>query len=137
MKRSQGFYQKRKRLASLKYNDLEYRATVADVREWFDVLNEQIFGDKLTPIRKIKFFKFDDDIDVYAFYHYFYKCKDKKPYMSFQRMFDCEKEFVEILAHEMIHHFQFLYDEPISHGSSFMIWRDNFNLKGLELYKVA
>ena len=44
--------------------------------------------------------------------------------------------FVEVLAHEMVHHYQYIYNEEVGHGSSFLKWRDKFNKKGLNLVKV-
>ena len=49
------------------------------------------------------------------------------------KVYKCEKLFVEVLAHEMIHHFQNLNDEPLGHGPTFWAWRDNFKLRGLTL----
>lgn len=135
MKRSPDFYKNRKRLRTLTNDGEEYRVTIDKAWEWFNILNEQIFGNLLEPVDKITISN-HKGCDVYALYHYWDK-KEESSWMSFERKFENEKLFVEILGHEMIHHFQHLYDEPLGHGPSFTAWRDNFNLKGLRLYKAS
>ena len=134
MKRLKDYYQNRRRLKELKHDGIKFRTTKKKAREWFDILNEQIFGSLLKPVDKIYTTKFKDD-HVYAFYHY-YDNKDLPTEIELDTKFKDEKMFVEILAHEMIHHFQHLHDEPLGHGPSFAAWSDNFKLKGLNLYKA-
>jgi SprT-like family len=135
MKRSPAYYQNRKRLKELDDNT-EYRVNTDIAWEWFHILNEQIFGNLLKPVEKIFISKHKGYGDVYALYYYNHKIRKQPSKISFQKKFKSEKVFVEILAHEMIHHFQYSYDEPVGHGPSFVAWRDNFTLKGLKLYKV-
>lgn len=134
MKCSKTYYQNRKLLKELEYDNVKFKPTVEDIKEWFVVLNEQIFGNKLGDFTDIKvkrlhnthaFFNYDDDKTV------------RDTSLEMNNMFSSKKLFVEILAHEMIHHFQHSYNEPLGHGPSFWAWRDNFKLKGLILYKVA
>jgi predicted SprT family Zn-dependent metalloprotease len=70
-------------------------------------------------------------------FHYFTRKDNKPTKLSMDKIFYNEKVFVEILAHEMIHLFQYQFHEPLGHGPSFWLWRDNFKLKGLTLYKAA
>ena len=45
--------------------------------------------------------------------------------------------FVEVLAHELIHHYQFMNDITLSHHSeSFTMWKEKFNRKGLSLRRA-
>ena len=136
MKRSPEYYNNRRRLKSLEYTDKRYRTTVESAWEWFHILNEQIFGGLLEPVEKISISDHKKYGDVYALYHYDDKDRKQPAKISLCKTFDDEKTFVEILAHEMIHHFQYSYDEPLGHGPSFLAWRVNFNLKGINLYKV-
>jgi hypothetical protein len=138
MKRSQNYYHNRKKLKSLEYNNVVYKPTRESAWEWFNILNEQIFSNKLTPVDDITISNHKGD-DVYAYYYYYTKDDPKhgETSISLLRKFKNEKFFVEILIHEMIHHFQHLYDEPSGHGPSFLAWRDNLKLRGLKLYKVA
>jgi hypothetical protein len=135
MRPSQDYYRNRRKLKRLTHDSIEYRPTVGDVTKWFNILNEQIFGSKLAPITKIRLIRHKG---YHAFYYY-YPRKDPNfghTRMSFTKRFKSKKMFVEILAHEMIHHFQHLHNEPIGHGPSFTAWGDNFKTRGLKLYRV-
>lgn len=139
MKRSPDYYHNRKLLRELKYDDTKFRPKQEDIETWFIILNEQIFGNKLKPFNKIRVKRLHR---THAFFNYWSKAdlKQGKPNevsLEMHCVFDSKKLFVEILAHEMIHHFQHSYNEPLGHGPSFTVWRDNFKLKGLTLYKVA
>ena len=137
MKRSLDYYNNRRRLKELKSDNVKYRVTAESASEWFNILNEQIFGNLLEPVSKI-YISNHKGCDVYAFYYYYTKNDPKhgETSMSFLKTFKDEKFFVEILVHEMVHHFQHLYDEPAGHGPSFIAWQDNLKLKGLRLYRV-
>ena len=54
MKRSQAYYRNRKLLKELMYDETKYRPTVSDIEEWFVILNEQIFGNKLPQFNEIR-----------------------------------------------------------------------------------
>lgn len=136
MKRSKVYYQNRKRLKNLEYDDMTYKPTVESAWEWFHILNEQIFGNLLEPVEKITLSNHKNYGDVYALYHYDDKEKKIPTKISLCKTFESERMFVEILAHEMIHHFQYSFNEPVGHGPSFLLWRDNFKVKGIKLYKA-
>lgn len=133
MKRSKGCYQKRSLCEQLEYDDIKFRPKIKDIEQWFDILNEELFDCKLPPIDKIHIMK---DYQ----HHALYRCKkqngDARTRLTMDVSFKDKKTFVEVLAHEMIHHFQFHFDEPLGHGPSFWAWKDNFLLKGLKLKKV-
>lgn len=129
------YYHNRRLLMELKPEEKKFRPKVKDIEEWFSILNQQIFGNKLDPIRK---FQVKHDDELHAYYGYYKKSHKKygKTRIVMDNKFSSKKKFVEILAHEMIHHFQAQYDEPVGHGPTFEAWRDNFKLKGLNLYRV-
>ena len=133
--RSPTYYHNRRRLKNLDCSK-KYKVNIETAWEWFHILNEQIFGSLLEPVEKIFISKHKGYGDVYALYYYNRLRRNVPAKMSFSKSYKNERQFVEILAHEMIHHFQYSYDEPIGHGPSFVAWRDNFKLKGLNLYKV-
>lgn len=116
-------------------NHVAFKATVDDIKFWFDVLNEQIFENKLTPIDKIYIRSHEN---FHAIYEYFQKKHPQYPKTGLRmcKNYRNEKLFVEILAHEMVHHYQFLYKERPGHGKSFNKWKPKFNEKGLRLLKV-
>lgn len=135
MSRSLDYYHNRKLLRELKEDKSKFRPTVLDIEVWFTILNEQIFGNKLKRVKK---FQIKHDDELHAYYGYYDKNHKKhgKTRIVMDNKFSSKKRFVEILAHEMIHHFQAEYDEPVGHGPTFTAWRENFKLKGLNLYKV-
>lgn len=137
MKRSLDYYNNKNRLKQLSYDSGRYRVDVESAWEWFHILNEQIFGNLLEPVDKMFISRHKGYGDVYALYYYDDKTRGEPAKISFCKTFDSEKKFVEILAHEMVHHFQYSYNEPLGHGPTFMAWRDNFKLKGLNLYRVS
>lgn len=116
-------------------NEVAYTATITDIKFWFDVLNEQIFENKLTPIDKIYI---RSHSDFHAVYQYYKKTHPEYPKTSLRmgKVYRNEKLFVEILGHEMVHHYQFLFRERPGHGKSFKKWVECFNKKGLRLMKV-
>lgn len=112
----------------------EYETTIEDCQKWFNILNRELFNESLPPV---------DEIDIrwrrraYAWYDY----DESKPGYGTARLlmnkrYKSKQFFVEVLAHEMIHHYQYIYNEEMGHGSSFMKWRDKFNKKGLSLSKA-
>ena len=113
--------------------EFEYETTLKDCQRWFKILNREVFNNTLYNV---------DEIDIrwrrgtHAYYEY--HIDDKKPEYQYtklcmNRKYKSMKFFVEVLAHEMVHHYQFLHCEPMGHGSSFMRWRNMFNKKGLKL----
>lgn len=134
MKRSQDSYKYHKMLRSLKNEEGKFRPTVDDMHMWFDILNQSIFGNKLNPFNEMSIGK---PRKAHALFLYHPGEKEKGNHLKMCMVFESKKLFVEILAHEMVHLFQHQYDEPLGHGPSFWVWRDNFKLKGLTLHKVA
>lgn len=59
--------------------------------------------------------------------------------LSITNRFPTERVFVEVLAHEMVHLYQFLHSTPrfsfdaVSHGKSFHAWKPTFEKCGLKL----
>lgn len=111
-----------------------YHPTVEDCQEWFDILNEELFDNKLSPVHEI-------DIRwrrlAYAYYRYVYddaKPGKEKLSLLMNKRYSSKKFFVEILAHELVHHYQFLYhDKRVNHGPTFMRWHKKLKAKGLKL----
>ena len=132
MKRSQTYYNNRRRIRELRYDKIKFRPSVSDIEEWFIILNQQIFDDKLKIFTEIHIGK---PKQVYALFYYWPSKNDseKENRLHITQVFTSKRFFVEILGHEMIHLFQYQYNEPIGHGASFKVWYDNFNLKGLNL----
>lgn len=117
-------------------DDCLYETTKEDCVLWFNILNKEVFGNKLSPV---------DEIDirwrrgVYAFYECITDTEDSsfvRSKLCMNRKYKSKKFFVEVLSHELVHHYQALHCEPMGHGASFMTWREKFNRRGLNLVKV-
>jgi predicted SprT family Zn-dependent metalloprotease len=107
-----------------------YETTIEDCQEWFKVLNRELFENNLPQINEI-------DIrwrrGAYAYYDYDERRSNGTCKLLMSKRYKSKKFFIEILAHEMVHHYQYINNEGIGHGSSFLKWRDKFNKKGLNL----
>lgn len=116
--------------------DNVYETTIEDCEKWFNILNKEVFDNKLIPL---------DEIDIrwrhgaYAYYKHVFDDDDSNygySKLCMNKRYSSKKFFVEVLAHELIHHYQIIHDEPIGHGPSFLCWRDKLNRKGLALAKA-
>jgi len=112
----------------------EYETTIEDCRIWFNVLNRELFNNSLPPLDEI-------DIRWRRGAHAWYDYDQAKPGYGSSRLlmnkrYKSKQFFVEVLAHEMVHHYQYIYNEDIGHGSSFFKWRGKFNKKGLNLVRA-
>jgi hypothetical protein len=117
----------------LETNDIyEYTTTVEDCQEWFNILNRELFNNSLPHV---------DEIDIrwrrgaYAYYDYDERKQNGICKLLMNKRYKSKQFFVEVMAHEMIHHYQYIYNEEMGHGSSFIKWRDKFNKKGLNLVR--
>lgn len=129
---------KRKRKSKLskllKKNEArQYETTVEDCQEWFNILNRELFENSLPPV---------DEIDIrwrrqaHAYYDYDSKTRRGTCKLLMNKRYKSKQFFVEVLAHEMVHHYQYKNGERMGHGPSFTKWRDIFNKKGLNLVRV-
>jgi len=112
-------------------DNMPYETTLRDCREWFEVINNELFKGKLPPV---------DEIDIrwrrgtHAYYEYAIKPKCKNhTSIKMNKRYSSKQMFVEILAHEMVHHWQYVMGHNDSHGKSFNSWKGPFGRKGLVL----
>lgn len=114
----------------------KFVTTIEACEKWISILNEELFGGSLDKI---------DEIDIrrrrmaYAYYEYYPVRRRRKDWHSKLCMsshYVSEKFFVEILAHELVHHYQYTHQQPMGHGPSFKAWKRIFGEKGLHLTDV-
>lgn len=127
---------KKSKLAKLLHSNesYEYETTIEDCQSWFNVLNRELFNNSLPQLDEI-------DIRWRRKAHAWYDYDEARPGYGTSRLlmnkrYKSKQFFVEVLAHEMVHHYQYIYNEDIGHGSSFFKWRDKFNKKGLNLVRA-
>lgn len=114
--------------------ELIYETTIEDCQKWFKILNRELFNNSLPSVNEI-------DIRWRRGAHAWYDYDETRPgtgtsKLLMNRRYKSKKFFVEVLAHEMVHHYQYIYNEDVGHGSSFLKWRDKFNKKGLNLVEA-
>ena len=112
----------------------EYETTIEDCQSWFNVLNRELFDNSLPLLDEI-------DIRWRRKAHAWYDYDANRPGEGTARLlmnkrYKSKQFFIEVLAHEMVHHYQYIYNEDIGHGSSFFKWRGKFNKKGLNLVRA-
>jgi len=112
-----------------------YKTTREDCERWFRILNRELFDNELCPVDEIEIGRRKG---VYAIYEcYDEKCEDGVQYrLVLKDRYRSKKFFVEVLAHEMVHHYQALNDQPLGHGRTFLKWRKRLNEKGLQLVRA-
>lgn len=114
----------------------KFVTTIEDCEKWISILNEELFGGSLSKI---------DEIDIrrrrlaYAYYEYNpirRKRSEWRSKLCMNARYVSEKFFVEILAHELVHHYQYTHRQPMGHGPSFKAWKKIFSENGLNLTDV-
>lgn len=99
--------------------------TPSIVLKWWHTLNNAVFEGKLTPPMKIVCRNFRDDAHGWC-----------QPYISgidpndrtlieigIRREQIDRKTFLTVLAHEMVHQWQWVHKERMGHGKSFVKWK--------------
>jgi hypothetical protein len=109
----------------------QYTVTIPKVTYWFRILNKRIFKGELKPFASItirnhrKAYAYcSGDFDLFGEPFY---------WLSIRPTFTSLSQFLEILAHEMVHAYQFMDEGKITHGKSFLIWHDEFKKHGFNL----
>lgn len=127
---------KLEKLKTTPHNGERFKPTHDDVVKWFRILNREMFNSSLKTIPEI-------DIRIRRGNHaYFCWTIDTKnpeyiyPKLCMNKHYDTKKNFVEVLAHEMIHLYQVMYNNPPGHGPNFHEWKETFNKKGLRLLEA-
>lgn len=110
-----------------------YHPTKKELWEWFRKINKEVFNGKIKKFRKVKFLKsrymwaMSRGVNVPSkrgyCYHVDLYMKDSYP---------SKKKFIEVLAHEMVHAYQYLYEvNSMTHGNTFWAWKEplaHFNI---------
>jgi hypothetical protein len=108
--------------------DCKFRPTIADCRELFRNINRQVFNNELKmPNFRLVYSKefwgeCTGDLEDYT------KCTIK-----INKSFLSKRLFVYTLAHEMVHQWEWLVNEDMTHGPQFFLWRDELAKFGIIL----
>lgn len=108
-----------------------YEATEENCREWFNILNEDLFNNELPQVP----FEFKWLRVCWAYYQYHPRTPDKKESIIMHKRYPTHKLFVECLAHEMVHHWQHtkLGWQKVDHAEEFLEWCKRAKNIGLKI----
>lgn len=109
----------------------EYVPTERDCRKWFRILNEELFDNQLSRVP----FDFKWLRVCWAYYEYFPRKPNEKERIIMNKRYPSYRLFVEVLAHEMIHHWQYKKRgwNKVDHGNEFLDWSRKAKRIGLRI----
>jgi hypothetical protein len=130
-------------------NVKHFSPTIEPCQSWFRILNRGMFGRNLiAPVFRVRRMIYDWGLCIADWdnrkcragtfnqrlipYHVPIKYK-----IELHNKFPTWKDFIETLAHEMVHLYQMqVWKDPYSnHNEHFYSWRNYFKLHGLKLYQ--
>lgn len=118
---------KRIRNASLDENT-SIEVTERKVQFWFNVINAAIFDNRLPKFHEI-------EVGNYKAFHALCECDDTTYTLKIKSKFENRKRFVEVIAHEMIHLYEWVEYQKMTHGKDFYEWKNKLKRYNLDLYK--
>ena len=108
--------------------DAKFRPTIQDCREIWTNINRNVFNNELKmPSFRLVYTKafwgecqgvIDDQT----------KCKIK-----INKSFLSKRLFINTIAHEMVHQWEWLTNENMTHGPQFFLWRDQLAIYNITL----
>jgi len=109
----------------------EYVSNIKDCKKWFRILNEELFNNELPQVP----FEFKWLRVCWAYYEYWPRTPGKPEIIIIHKKYPSYKLFVECLAHEMIHHWQYmnLGWRKVDHGDEFLEWSKKAKRIGLRI----
>jgi len=123
-----------KMVQSFDEHDAKFRPTISDCREIWSNINRNVFNGELKmPSFRLVYTKafwgecqgvIDDQTKV--------KMKINKSFLS-------KRLFINTMAHEMVHQWEWLNNENMTHGPQFFLWRNqlaNYNITLSRCYRM-
>ena len=122
----------RKLIKPFHHRDRRYRTTYADMFLWFDILNNIIFDNRLEAFNQFYIKNMRDALGMFEFDD----TGGKKPNTLYMvPVYKNFKQFVEVLAHEMVHLWQWqtIEGSTVNHNTEFHSWKEKLKQTGLNL----
>ena len=123
-----------KMVQSFDEHDAKFRPTISDCREIWRNINRNVFNNELKmPSFRLVYTKafwgecqgvLNDQTQV--------KMKINKSFLS-------KRLFINTMAHEMVHQWEWLNNENMTHGPQFFLWREqlaNYNITLSRCYRM-
>ena len=124
----------KKRLKPILGQKYKYKTTYKDIKKYFNYLNEGIFGNKLIKFNEIEIrcLKRQKCIGQVVTFE-----NDKKGTVVFRlemdNYYDTKRDFLDTLAHEMVHLYQFMINDTGQHNKLFYSFKSKLDYIGLKL----
>ena len=123
-----------KMVQSFDEHDAKFRPTISDCREIWSNINRNVFNGELKmPSFRLVYTK--------AFWG---ECQgvledQTRVKMKINKSFLSKRLFINTMAHEMVHQWEWLNNENMTHGPQFFLWRDqlaNYNITLSRCYRM-
>ena len=108
-----------------------YKPTKSDIEYWFKIINDAVFKNKLPDFHKIRVRSLKD---AWAWFEYFHDTGGFE--LQMHHTYASKQLFINILAHEMVHLYQQINNEPVGHGKTFTVWAPAFKENYLILQRT-
>jgi hypothetical protein len=113
--------------------DAKFRPTLADCREIFTNINRNVFNNELSmPSFRLVYTR--------AFWGECQGLEDPaKVKIKINKIFLSKRLFINTIAHEMVHQWEWLVNENMTHGPEFFQWRDQlaqYNITLSRCYRI-
>lgn len=112
-------------------NKEKYVATVKECEDWFSIINKEIFDNQLMKFTNIEIRR------RHGCWGETEGCETQTTRfskLSLNHYFKSKKHFIEVLAHEMVHHYQWTYQkDEMTHGETFFAWKNKFTKHNMSL----
>jgi hypothetical protein len=125
----------KKKLMPLLSSKEKYSTTYKDIKKFFKILNEGLFDNKLSPfndieIKELKYQKCMGQVIQFDF-----KRKGTRVHkLEMDTKYDTKKDFLDTLAHEMVHLYQFTQlNDSGAHNKLFYSFSPKLKVVGLKL----
>jgi hypothetical protein len=123
-----------KMVQSFDEHDAKFRPTISDCREIWRNINRNVFNNELKmPSFRLVYTK--------AFWG---ECQgvledQTRVKMKINKSFLSKRLFINTMAHEMVHQWEWLVNENMTHGPQFFLWREqltNYNITLSRCYRM-
>lgn len=124
----------RERLVKLVKNGKtgKYQPSINDVVFWYDTLNEHVFDNDLPKLTGIRFCQSKDYWGQIECGRY-KRDNTLRSNLILSNDFPSFKDFVEVMAHEMVHIWEYEHYSIMGHGERFFMWESKLKKLGLRL----
>lgn len=111
--------------------DNSFRPTISDCREIFKAINRNVFNGELT----MPSFRLVNSQDSWG------ECvgdlnDSSSCTIKMNKSFPSKRLFVYTLAHEMVHQWEWLVYDHMTHGKTFFVWRNELKKYGIVLTRA-